>query len=191
MRLKVWSRETGSAVPSRVSLFILTLRRIWCLLKGFLPLSATASIFLYCQPPPDQSRVYQVKQLRTDGVHCRESVGARLVVVEVVPVTGSAFSGIAMDQFLCASRSSHPLLVQSTFVIRQTVYQHVYGDVACVVLRPRDWLAVRAESSSAPVMPPKMSGVVFGHRESCRTTVTDSGSCPPLLEHEPWMPDRR
>ncbi|CAM9815346.1 unnamed protein product, partial [Ascophyllum nodosum] len=28
-------------------------------------------IYLYRQPPSGQSRVYQVTQLRTDGVHCR------------------------------------------------------------------------------------------------------------------------
>ena len=40
----IWSREAGSAVPSRVSplLFHLRLNLIgWCLLTGFLPLSAT------------------------------------------------------------------------------------------------------------------------------------------------------
>ena len=34
--------------------------------------------------PSGQSRVYRVKQLRTDGVHCRESAGTRPVVVVVV-----------------------------------------------------------------------------------------------------------
>ena len=53
--LRLWSRETGSAVPSRVSQLILHTQAessiinhqssIWCLLKAFLPLSATASIY--------------------------------------------------------------------------------------------------------------------------------------------------
>ena len=43
--------------------------------------------------PLGQSRVYQVTQLRTDGVHCRESAGTKPVVVRVVPVTDAAFAG--------------------------------------------------------------------------------------------------
>ena len=45
-RLIIWSRETGSADPSRVSLliFILQAESDACLLTGFLPSSATASI---------------------------------------------------------------------------------------------------------------------------------------------------
>ena len=47
-------------------------------------------------------RVYQVTQLRTDGVHCRESAGTGPVILKVVPVTGSAFLGITIDQIMCA-----------------------------------------------------------------------------------------
>ena len=35
--------------------------------------------------PSGQSRVYRVTQLRTDGVHCRESAGTGLVNLKVVP----------------------------------------------------------------------------------------------------------
>ena len=35
--------------------------------------------------PSGQSRVYQVTQLRTDGVHCRESAGTGPVNLKVVP----------------------------------------------------------------------------------------------------------
>ena len=41
-----------------------------------------------------QSRVYRVTQLRTDGVHCRESAGTGPVVLKVVPVTGAAFASL-------------------------------------------------------------------------------------------------
>ena len=41
-------------------------------------------------------------QLRTDGVHCRESAGTGPEVKEV-PLTCDAFSGITMDHFLGAS----------------------------------------------------------------------------------------
>ena len=50
--------------------------------------------------------------MRTDGFHCKEVVGAGFVVFKVVPVTGAAFPGITMDQFLCASLFPHPLSVQ-------------------------------------------------------------------------------
>ena len=43
--LRIWSRETGSAVPSRVSLLIYILRLNLVLTYGFLPSSAAASIY--------------------------------------------------------------------------------------------------------------------------------------------------
>ena len=50
-------------------------------------------------------------RLRTDGLHCRESAGTGPIVLEVVPVTGTAFSGITMGQFARVSLFLHPLLV--------------------------------------------------------------------------------
>ena len=82
---------------------------IWCLLTGFLPISAAASIYLYRHTPSGQSRVYPVTQLRTDGVHCREFAGTGPVVLKSVPVTGAAFAVITMDQLLSAYRFPHPL----------------------------------------------------------------------------------
>ena len=72
--------------------------------------------FSYRQPPSGQFRVNQASQLRTDGVPCRESAGTGPVVLKVVPVTGAAFSGFAMDQFLFVSLFPHPLLVLSGHV---------------------------------------------------------------------------
>ena len=92
---------------------------IWGFLTGFLPLSATASIYLYRQPPSSQSRVHQVTHLRTDGVHCREAAGAVPVVLKVVRVAGASFSGITMVQILCASLVPRPLLVQWTYAINK------------------------------------------------------------------------
>ena len=46
-----------------------------------------------------QSRVYRVTQLRTDGLHCRESAGTGAVVLKVVPVTGDAFAPINVRLF--------------------------------------------------------------------------------------------
>ena len=54
--------------------------------------------------PLGQSRVYRVKQLRINGVHCRESAGTGLVVLKVVPVTGAATLQVTMDQFICGSK---------------------------------------------------------------------------------------
>ena len=49
--------------------------------------------FIYLTPS-GQSRVYRVTQLRTNGVHCRESAGTGPVVPnKVVPVTGAALAG--------------------------------------------------------------------------------------------------
>ena len=38
-----------------------------------------------------------------DHTYCRESAGTGPVVLNVAQVTGTAFSGITLDQFLCAS----------------------------------------------------------------------------------------
>ena len=79
----------------------------WCLFTGFFPLSTVASIYSYLQPSLDQSRVYQITKLCTDGVHCRRGyAGIGPLVLKVVPVTGAAFSGITMDQLFI--RSSFP-----------------------------------------------------------------------------------
>ena len=40
-----------------------------------------------------QSRVYRVTELRTDGVHCRESASTGPVNLKVVSVTGAALAG--------------------------------------------------------------------------------------------------
>ena len=92
------SRETGSAVPSRVSLFTLHTQAE----------SGTQSLdfsrfsrrhpFIPSQPPPDQSRVSQVTQLRTDNVHRREAAGTGPLALKIVPVTDAAFSGILYTQ---------------------------------------------------------------------------------------------
>ena len=68
---------------------------MWYLLTGFLPISAAAAIYLF-KPLftlSGQSRVYRVSQLRTNGIHCRESAGTGPVKLKVVPVTGAVFAG--------------------------------------------------------------------------------------------------
>ena len=49
-----------------------------------------------------------VTQLRTDGVHCRESAGTGPVVLKVVPVTDAATLKVTMDQLMCGSIFPRP-----------------------------------------------------------------------------------
>ena len=74
------SRDAGSAVPSRVSLFISILRRNPVLFRGGIHLSN-----LNLHMPLGQFRVHRVTRLCTDGVHCRESAGTGPVNHKVVP----------------------------------------------------------------------------------------------------------
>ena len=85
--LTIWSRETGSAVPSRVSLLISVPRLNLVLTYGIPPeFRGSVHLFIYNRHTPSgQSRVHRVTQLRTDGVHCRESTGTEPVNLKVVP----------------------------------------------------------------------------------------------------------
>ena len=85
--LRIWSRETGSAVPSRVSLLISILRLNLALTYGIpREFRGGVHLFIYSRHTPSgQSRVYRVTQLRTDGVHCREFAGTGPVNLKVVP----------------------------------------------------------------------------------------------------------
>ena len=85
--LRIWYRETSSAVPSRVNLLISILRLNLVLTYGIPPeFRDGVHLFIYIRHTPlGQSRVYQVTQLRTDGVHCRESAGTGPVNLKVVP----------------------------------------------------------------------------------------------------------
>ena len=72
-RLRFWSRETGSAVPSRIRLLISILRLNLVLTYG-VPPEFRGGVHLFIlnrHTPSDQSRVYRVTHLRTDGVHFR------------------------------------------------------------------------------------------------------------------------
>ena len=89
-RLIIWLRKTGSAVPSRVTLLIIhTQADSGAYSRDFshFPRRRTF-IYINCHPTSGQFRVHQVTQLRTDGVHCRESAGT----VPVVP-QGSSSNG--------------------------------------------------------------------------------------------------
>ena len=56
------------------------------------PYSCYVCDHTYIHTPSGQCRVYRVTHLRTDGVHCRESVGTRPVVLNGVPETGAPFA---------------------------------------------------------------------------------------------------
>ena len=83
---RIWSRETGSAVPPRISLLISILRLNLVLTYGISPeFRGGVHSFIYNRHTPSgQSRVYRVTQLRTDGVHSRESAGTGPVNIKVV-----------------------------------------------------------------------------------------------------------
>ena len=92
-RLRIWSRDTGSAVPSRVSLLIVYTQ------AGSGAYSRNPSrfprrrplIYLDHHTPLGQFRLHRVTQLRTNDVYCRESAGTGPVVLKIIPVTGVAF----------------------------------------------------------------------------------------------------
>ena len=78
-RLRIWSRETGSAVPSRVSLLISILRLNLVLTYG-IPPEFRGGVHLFIlnrHTPSGESRVYRVTHLRTDGVHYRQHTASK------------------------------------------------------------------------------------------------------------------
>ena len=85
--VRIWSRETGSGVPSRVSL-LLSIPRLNLVLTYRITPEFRGGVHLFVDnrhTPSGQSRFYRVTQLRTDGVHCRESVGTGPVNFKLVP----------------------------------------------------------------------------------------------------------
>ena len=76
-RLRIWSRETGSAVPSRVSLLIIhTQAESGAYSRDYSRFPRRRPfIFQNRHTTSVSPQVYRVTQLRTDGVHCRESAG--------------------------------------------------------------------------------------------------------------------
>ena len=85
--LRIWPRETGSAVPPRVNLLISILRLNLVLTYGIPPeFRSGVHLFIYNRNTPSgQSRVNRVTQLCTDGVHYRESAGTGPVNLKIVP----------------------------------------------------------------------------------------------------------
>ena len=139
--LRIWSRETGSAVPSRVSLLISILRPNLVLTYG-IPLEFRGGVHLFIynrHTPSSQSRVYRVTQLRTDGVHCRESAGTGPVNLKVVP-NGCCLGSITMDQFIFASLS-HTHSWYEVGMLKVPAYVERIGQRACIY--PRSGKSIR------------------------------------------------
>ena len=93
VRVRTWefglARRVWQSVPSRVGLLISILRLSLVLTYYEIPPEFRGGVHLFIynrhDTPSSQSRVYRVTQLRTDGVHCRESAGTEPVNLKVVP----------------------------------------------------------------------------------------------------------
>ena len=107
---RIWPREEGSAVPSRVSLLISILRLNMVLIYEILPefrggVRLCVRLLIYNHHTQSgQSRVYRVTRLRTDGVHCRESAGTGPVNLKVSSERVLPWQ-VTMDRLLFASLS--------------------------------------------------------------------------------------
>ena len=111
-RLRSWSRETGVWSSHPASACSFSTPRLNKVLTHGIPPDSRGRVHLFIPPTaigPIPS--LSVMQLRTNGIHCRESADTRQVVFEVVPVTVAVFSGITMKQLMRASLFSHPPLV--------------------------------------------------------------------------------
>ena len=101
---RIWSREKGSAVPSRVSLLISILRLNMVLTYGTEFRGGVRLLIYNRHTQSGQSRVYRVTRLRTDGVHCRESAGTGPVNLKVNYERVLPWQ-VTMDRLLFASLS--------------------------------------------------------------------------------------
>ena len=116
-RLIIWCRETGSAVPSRVSLLI-SILRLNLVLARFLPIAATAFIYFF-KPPyaigsvPSSTghaiayRYRSLPRVRRHRTSKPQDGSKRVLPWEVT-----------MDQLICTSRVSS--------VHRQTLFPDTY-----------------------------------------------------------------
>ena len=97
--LRIWSRETGSAVRSRVNLLILhTQAESGAYSWDFSRFPRRRPFICFNRHTPlGHCRVYRVAHVRANGVHCRESAGAGPVVLKVVPGTGATILQVTMD----------------------------------------------------------------------------------------------
>ena len=110
-RLIIWSRETGSVVPSRVSLLI-SILRLNLVLTLWIPPDFRGGVHLLIPP----TAISSVPSLSGHAMAYGQSAGTESVVPKVVPVvltaaSGFTCTGITMDQLMCASLFPHHLSV--------------------------------------------------------------------------------
>ena len=107
-RLRIWSSETGSAIPSRVSLLIFH-TQIWCLLTGFLPISAAVSIYVFKRP----YAIGSVPSLSGHAIAYRWRSLSRVRRQRASSPQGSSSNRcclcITMNRLMCASLFPYPL----------------------------------------------------------------------------------
>ena len=90
-RVRAWKSDLARRVrqsrPASACLLISILELNLVLTYGIPPefLLGVHLFILNRHTPSGQSRVYRVTQLRTDGVHCRESAGTGPLNLKVVP----------------------------------------------------------------------------------------------------------
>ena len=76
--------------------------------------------------PSGQSRVYRATQLRTGGVHCRESAGTGSVHLKVV--ANECYLGRSVDQLICASLShTHYWYEADMLKVPAYIYIYIYN----------------------------------------------------------------
>ena len=97
------------AVSSRVNLLISVLGLNLVLTYGIPPecRSVVHLFILIRHTPSGQSRVYRVTQMRTDGVHCRDSAGTGPVNLKVVLNECCLGRSPWTDQLIYAASLSH------------------------------------------------------------------------------------
>ena len=129
LRLRIWSREIGSTVTSRVSRSFSTLRLNQVITHG-IPPAPHASVHIYRQPPyaigsvsSEKGHAIAYRWHSLAGVCQHRARGPQ----GIVPVTGAAFSGFTIDQLMCASLFTHSLLVCSGMFVHMYICMYVRG----------------------------------------------------------------
>ena len=162
-RRRMWSLETGSAIPSRVSLLILHTPAE----SGVC--SWDSSRFPRRRPNVPSTAIESVPSLsettqwRTDNVHCQKSACTEPVVLKVVPVTGAALSSFTTDHFLCTSLSHGMARNCCCNCSSHSACLYVVANPKKLRYVTRSWSAEegkenkKRKSRSAPPAPPRCS----------------------------------
>ena len=108
--------------PSRpASARVFSTRKLKMVLTQGIPPDFRDGVHIYRQPPSGQSRLYRVTQLRTNGVHCRESAGTGPVVPKAVRVRDAPFQVSPWAIFYTPLVSRTLILVWSGYIISHRI----------------------------------------------------------------------